>query len=132
MFRVCMCTAMWGAAALVAQADEVETAYAKLKSGLEEEVTILTTITDANSAKEALPRLRTVLTDLSTPQPGVSEKELWYYIDNTTDLKLPLIELIQKLSVQLFRLQNAKFFNYYELNETLMPQTRPDPNKTRD
>ncbi len=132
MFRGYICAALWGAATLVAQAQSVEEAYAKLKSGLEEELQILTSITNTDEAKAAVPQLRTTLSALATPVPGVSDKELWYYIDNTTDHKLPLIELLQKLSVQFQRIQKAKYFGCYDLNETLMPHMRPDPNKTRD
>lgn len=136
MFRLFLCTALCGTATIVAHAEDqnnsVATAYARLCNGLQEELQILSAISDTATAKAAVKPLSNTLTLLAQRVEGVSDKELWSYIDNTQDNKLPLIELVQKLTVQFQRIEKAKFFGSHELRETMLPQLRPNPDKTRD
>lgn len=136
MFRLSLCTALCGLAALVAQAQDesalVSAAYNQLKNGLQEELKILRSITDTATAQAAVSPLNNTLQLLSRREEGISDKMLWNYIDNTLDNKLPLIELIQKLSVEFYRLEQVHFYGCYELRETLLPQLQPNPDKMRD
>lgn len=136
MFRLCLCTALCGITAIVAHAEgedqALTTAYDRLRGGLQEELQILSAISDNATAKAAVGPLSKTLALLAQRVEGVSDKALWTYIDNTQDNKLPLIELVQKLTVQFERIEKAKFFGCHELRETMLPQLRPNPDKTRD
>lgn len=122
--------------AIVAHAENennaVATAYARLCNGLQEELQILSAISDTATANAAVKPLDNTLSLLAQRVEGVTDKELWSYIDNTQDNKLPLIELVQKLTVQFQRIEKAKFFGSHELREAMLPQLRPNPDKTRD
>lgn len=112
--------------------DSIATAYLRLKGGLQNELQILSSITDTATAAAAVPKLQETLANLAQREPGVSDKELWMYIDNTEDNKLPLIELAQKLSVQFSRMEKANFYGCHELREVMLPQLRPNPDRMRD
>lgn len=136
MFRFCLSTALLGVAAVVAHAGEddaaLTTAYDRLLNGLQEEVQILASITDTATAQAAVSSLKANAAALARRVDGVTDKALWNYIDNTQDNKLPLIEMVQRLSAQLTRLQKANFFGCYELQDALRPQLEPNPDKMRD
>lgn len=127
---------MCGVAALVAHADDenasVEAAYERLHQGLKQELEILSAISDTATAQAAVEPLQNTLALLAERVEGVSDKDLWYYIENTSGLKLPLVEFVQLLSVEFTRLEKAKFFGSDDLRETLLPQLRPNPDKMRD
>ena len=107
-------------AALCAELTEQD-AYARLASGLKEEVQVLAGITDATSAAAAVPALSSVLQKLAALSEQVNEKELWLYIDNTPDLKQPLVEEVEKLFVQLQRLEEARCYACKPLQSLLAP-----------
>lgn len=121
---------------MVAQANEentaVRAAYDRLLNGLQEEVKILDSITDPATAQAAVSALQSTLATLAQRVDGVADKDLWNYIDNTKDNKLPLIEMVQRLSAQFTRLQKANFYGSYELQDTLRLQLEPNPDKMRD
>ncbi len=127
---------MCGVAALVAHADDenasVEAAYERLHQGLKQELEILSAISDTATAQAAVEPLQNTLALLAERVEGVSDKDLWYYIENTSGLKLPLVEFVQLLSVEFTRLEKAKFFGCDDLRETMLPQLRPNPDKMRD
>lgn len=107
-------------AALCAELTEQD-AYARLAAGLKEEVQVLAGITDATSAAAAVPTLSSVLQKLAALNEQVNEKELWLYIDNTPDLKQPLVEEVEKLFVQLQRLEEAHCYACKPLQSLLAP-----------
>ncbi len=125
-----------GVAAMVAHAGEddaaLTAAYDRLLKGLQEEVRLLSSITDTATAQAAVEPLKANGATLAQRVDGVSDKALWNYIDNTHDNKLPLIEMIQRLSAQFTRLQKANFYGCYELQDALRPQLEPNPDKMRD
>ena len=127
---------MCGVAALVAHADDqnasVEAAYERLHQGLKQELEILSAISDTATAQAAVEPLQNTLALLAERVEDVSDKDLWYYIENTSGLKLPLVEFVQLLSVEFTRLEKAKFFGCDDLRETMLPQLRPNPDKMRD
>ena len=127
---------MCGVAALVAHAGDenasVEAAYERLHQGLKQELDILSAISDTTTAQAAVEPLQNTLALLAERVVGVSDKDLWYYIENTGELKLPLVEFVQLLSVEFTRLEQARFFGCDDLREALLPQLRPNPDKMRD
>ena len=100
-------------------------AYAQLAAGLRREVQLLSSITNADSAAAAVEPLSKLLQEFAKLNSDVDEKELWLYIDNTPDLKQPLIEEIERLFVQLQRLEIAKFYNCAPLKKLLAPIITP-------
>ncbi len=83
-------------------------------------------VTDADSAAKALPELQAVLAELAAMERSLeAEKELWIYIDNTEGVKLPLIELVQQLSIELSRLLAKDFYGHEGLRAALAPQLPP-------
>lgn len=95
--------------------------YGQLAEGLRQEVQLLSGISDAGSAQAALPALEQVIRTLAALNEQMDEKQLWRYIDNTPGLKQPLIEEIERLFVQLQRLEKAQFFGSEELHDLLRP-----------
>lgn len=125
-----------GVAAVVAHAGEentaLATAYERLLKGLQEEVRILDSITDTATAQAAVEPLKSTTKLLAQRVDGVTDKDLWNYIDNTQDNKLPLIEMVQRLSAQFTRLQKNNFYGCYDLQDALRLQLEPNPDKMRD
>lgn len=113
--------------ALYAQAEDgVEQACARLTSALEQQVVALEGITDTASSQQAVPTIREslrVLEDLFS----VGETAMWQYIDHTEGVKLPLIELMQRLAVQFGRLEETSYFGNAELKVLLSPQMEQAP-----
>ncbi len=116
-------------AALVATADteqSPEAACKQLQGLLAREVAVLQTATDAASASAAVAPLAEVLRALGAmDRSPEASKALWIYIDNTEGVKGPLIELIQRLTIEFTRLQDAAFFGSAELMSLLAPQLSP-------
>ena len=100
-------------------------AYRQLASGLREEVRLLSGITDAATAAAAVEPLRLVLRQLSELQAQVDERELWRYIENTPDLKQPLIEETERLFVQMQRLEKAACYHHAPLQKLMAPLFNP-------
>lgn len=107
-----------------AQAAPADTAAA-LKDALEQEVQLLEGIADAGGVQAALPGLQKALA-AQKALFSADEKELWEYLDNTDGVKLPLLELLQRLAAQLTRLEDAAFFDNAELKELLYEQILTD------
>ncbi len=104
-----------------------EESCGRLRAGLEREVQLMAAMTDATSVAEKLPQLQAVLAELAAmDRSPEAQKELWLYIDNTEGVKLPLIELVQQLCVQLQRLQKQAFYGHEGLRAALAPQLPPD------
>lgn len=111
-------------AALYAQQSE-EAVYRQLAAGLQEEVRLLSGIVDQDTAQAAMEPLRKVVEALAALNSQINEKELWRYIENTPDIKQPLIEEVERLFVQLQRLEKAKCFHHTELQQLLAPMLNP-------
>lgn len=111
-------------AALHAATTEQE-AYRQIADGLREEVQLLSGISDAATAQAAVEPLRQVIRKLAALNDEVDEREFWRYIDNTPDLKQPLIEEMERFFVQLRRMEEAKCFGCTPLRKLLEPMFRP-------
>ncbi len=100
-----------------------EEACRQLGDALAREVEVLGSMTDAASAAAALPQLKAVLAELAAmDRSPEAEKALWIHIDNTPGVKQPLLELVQRLCIQLRRLQKQKFYGNKGLRQALAPQ----------
>ncbi len=102
-----------------------EAACAQLRGLLEREVAILQSVQDAQSAAAALSPLSEVLRSLGAMDRSYeAEKALWTYIDNTEGVKMPLVELLQRLCVEFARIERAVYFENRSLRAALLPQLR--------
>ncbi len=100
-----------------------EAAYEQLRGALAREIDILASVQDAAGAEAALPQLEAVIRELASMDRSYeAEQALWQYIDNTEGAKHPLIELLQRLSIQFSRLTNASFYENEKLRLALAPQ----------
>lgn len=99
--------------------------YEQILNGLREEVRLLRSICDEASAQAAAAPLAQVVHRLAALNDGADENALWRYIDNTPNLKKPLIEEIEQLFVHLQRLENAQFYRHAALEELLRPMITP-------
>lgn len=109
---------------LCAQMTEQE-AYDKLGAYLRSEATLLASIEDEASANAALPELKRVMDELKSLNTQIDEQQLWSYIENTPDIKQPLIETVERLFVELQRLEKAKFYSVQPLMKQLRPMLTP-------
>lgn len=109
---------------LYAQMTE-EQAYHKLADGLHREVLLLERIIDAESAQSTLPALKQVLSELKALNDQVDTDQLWRYLENTPNVKQPLINDTESLFVELQRLAKAQFFSVKPLAELLRPMLTP-------
>ncbi len=97
----------------------------QLRAALERELAALQSVQDAASAEAALPPLQAVLRELAEMDCSYeSEKALWEYIDNMPGIKLPLVELLQRLTLEFMRLEDAAFFGHEGLRTSLLPQLK--------
>ncbi len=119
---------LFGLATLLAPAmaeSSPEAAYQQLRDALSRELSILSSVKDASTAATAVPQLEAVLHELASMDRSYeAEKALWNYIDNTEGVKLPLLELLQRLTVQFMRMERHKFFDNEQLHALLAPQLR--------
>lgn len=113
--------ALFAGVACVAQAATEEEVCARLLAGLEEQVELLSSVNDPAGAESVIAPLRENMAALSALNGQVAESRLWLYIDNSQEIKLPLMEQLQLLSVQLQRLAKAGFFGSRELKAQLAP-----------
>ncbi len=103
-----------------------EAAAEQLRSALTRELTVLQSAQDSASAAAALPQLNAVLEELAAMERSYeAEKALWEYLDNTEGAKMPLVELLQCLTIEFMRLEDAAFFNNEGLRTALAPQLLP-------
>ncbi len=114
-------------AALVTVAEaSPEAASEQLRGALTRELAALQSVQDAASAAAALPQLSAVLAELAAMDRSYeAEKALWEYLDNTAGAKMPLVELLQSLTIEFTRLENADFFGHEGLRSALAPQLLP-------
>ncbi len=103
------------------QAQDAVKMCRELQQGLNTQVRILGSITDANTAQAALGPLTASMQTLSRMKAGTNEAELWIYLDNTPGVKLPIIVVLENLMVQLQRLEKANFFGNPRLRDLLAP-----------
>ncbi len=100
-----------------------EAACEQLNRLLTREVQLLRSVTDATTASASLPHLREVQQSLTAMDRSYeAEKALWTYIDNTEGVKAPLIEMLQRLTIEFMRLEEAAFFGNTDLESLLAPQ----------
>lgn len=109
---------------LCAQEPEQET-YQKLAAGLRAEVSVLRGIVDAASAQAALPELKRVMEELRALNDTADERQLMRYIENTPDMKQPLLDEIERLFVELQRLEKARFYQVAPLGALLRSMLIP-------
>ncbi len=112
----------------VAETTSPEAACRELSAGLTRELVALQSMQDAASAAASLPELRAAMDALAAMDRSYeAEKALWAYIDNTDGVKQPLVELLQRLSIEFTRLELAEFYGNEELRACLAPQMVPPP-----
>ena len=125
MMRSYIVTALFGVTACVVQAAGEDDLCEKLADGLAAQAELLSDVTDAASAAAVLPKLRENIASLSALNGAVPDEVLWRYIENTPDVKLELIECVQKISTQYSRLAAVGFFTCDELKALLIESVIP-------
>lgn len=100
-------------------------AYPRLAAALHRQVELLSSITGAESARSALPELKKVMAELESLNRQVDSEQLWRYIENTPDLKQPLLEDAEQLLVELQRLEIARCYSVRPLQALLRPLLIP-------
>ncbi len=121
LFAGSMCTAY------VAQAEGEKEACARLETKLREQLQVLRSMTDPASAQAGIPALDKVLKSLRELNTQTDEAALWRYIDNTPGVKQPLITILEDTMVQLYRIEQAKFYANKELRRRLAPMLNSAP-----
>ena len=109
---------------LCAQTTEQE-AYQKLADALHRQVCLLSSITNESAAQAALPELKEIMAELSALNQQVDSEQLWRYIENTPDIKQPILEDAEQLLVELQRLESNRFFSVGALRDLLRPLLTP-------
>lgn len=94
----------------------------ELLAHLSKQLDIISSVTDAASAAEAVVPLRSCVAHLAAMRDRVNEEALWIYIENTPDAKQPFIELLLRTSGEFLRLNAEKFYGNGELQEILKTQ----------
>lgn len=100
-------------------------AYQKLEAGLREEVRLLGSIVDASTAKATLPALKKTMEELQSLNTQIDEQQLWRYIENTPAVKQPLIDHVERLFLELQRLEKNRCYSYKPLESLLKPMLIP-------
>ncbi len=121
MKSFCIATVLCYATVCVAQAATEEEVCAELESRLAAQVELLSGVTDAPSAAAAVNPLNENLAQLAALNNVIPSDKLWSFIDNNLEVKLELIEQLQLLSVQYYRLQQESFYSCAELERALTP-----------
>ncbi len=98
----------------------------QLRKALSAELSALRSLKDAESAAANLPALEQSLAALAAmDRSPEAEATLWQYIDNAeNDVKMQLVELLQAMTLEFMRLEEAKFFDSKKLRSVLLPQMR--------
>ncbi len=96
----------------------------QLGKALGAELSALRAMQDAPSVEANIAALEAALAELgSMDRSPEAEDALWQYIDNAQeDVKMRLVEQLQRLAVEFMRLEKAAFFNSARLREALAPQ----------
>ena len=119
---------LFAATALYAQATEsMPDAWERLLDALEKEAEALEQMQSPQDVDNALEELRDAVQTLATLATTVDGKELWQYIDNTADMKQPLVDVLSQLALEFSRIDEAGYFNNSELKSLLAPQIEETP-----
>ena len=124
--------ALSGMAACVAAADDVSSMCDKLTSGLDAQLSILSSIQDAQSAAAHVAELQEnfdALKVLSDSMDGEGDAckttELWRYIDSSPEIKPRLVRCVQQISIHFHRIESAEFYGCEPLKNLLTPLLVP-------
>ena len=99
--------------------------YQKLVTGLHEEVRVLSSMVDEASAKKELPALQKIIAELKALNEQADEQKLWSYIENTPEVKQPLLDEVELLFLELQRIEKQKCFRVKPLEALLRPMLIP-------
>ena len=102
-----------------------QSVYQQLLDGLQAQNRILSTITDKETARVALPELKQTMATLKALNSQVDENDFWNYLENTPDVKQPLLDEMETLFGELQRLEKANFFGSQPLRNQLEPLIIP-------
>ncbi len=114
-----------GGIVAVAQAAAPAETWQSLCDALKQEVELLKSVKDKESAESVLRPLRRSL-EKQGDLFSADDSELWEYMDNTEDAKTPLVELLERLAGQFTRLEEVNFYDCDELRELLYEQILTD------
>ena len=114
-------TALSPVLACVAQAVSEEELCSAIIDGLTAQEALLADVTDAASAQASVEPLKNILAELAALNEKADVDRLWLFIDNSPEIKLLLVESLQRLSVQYARLESEKFYKSEALWKTLRP-----------
>ena len=103
-------TALSPVLACVAQAVSEEELCSAIIDGLTAQEALLADVTDTASANAVVEALARNLEGLTSLNEQADVDKLWLFIDNSPEIKLVLIECLQRLSVQYARLEKEQFF----------------------
>lgn len=109
----------------IALADTEHEVYLKLAEGLQRQVQLLGSIVDAATAQDAIEPLERVVAELAALNKAMSERQLWNYLENTPDIKQPLLDTIEQLFLELRRLESEGCFGNKKLQGILAPMLTP-------
>lgn len=112
-------------AADVAMAAPVEEYYKQLEEDLSEQIGLLDKARDKATADAACPALSRNLSRLEELTGKAQKAEFWRYIDNTPDVKQNLVERVQRLSLQLQRLEKVECYGSEGMKKLLAPLLNP-------
>lgn len=104
-----------------AAADAPEVTCAKLREALQAQVELMEGVRSAEDAAKAISPLRKSQ-EKQNELFGADDEALWEYISNTDGVKQPLVELLQRMAVQLSRLEECNYYDNAELKELLYTQ----------
>lgn len=107
--------------ACVAQAQSEEELCTAIIDGLSAQEQLLVGVTDTASANAVVEALARNLEGLTALNEQADVDKLWLFIDNSPEIKLVLIECLQRLSVQYARLEKEQFFKSESLWRMLRP-----------
>lgn len=102
-------------------ADAPEVTCAKLREALQTQVELMEGVRSAEDAAKAISPLRKSQ-EKQNELFGADDEALWEYISNTDGVKQPLVELLQRMAVQLSRLEECNYYDNAELKELLYTQ----------
>lgn len=102
-------------------ADAPEVTCAKLREALQAQVELMEGVRSAEDAAKAISPLRKSQ-EKQNELFGADDEALWEYISNTDGVKQPLVELLQRMAVQLSRLEDCNYYDNAELKELLYTQ----------
>ena len=111
-----------GEVAVLPPSPEIRQAYEQLAVGLKNEVRLLDSIRDTTGTQGALAPVKKQLNQFADQRKKIDEEALWRYINNTPDLKQPLIETLELLFLQLQRLKQANYYGNAKLRQLLSVQ----------